>query len=56
THGGNSEGACCMFPFVYQNTTYNSCTNTDASNGQHWCATTGNYEQDQKWGYCQGTG
>ena len=51
THGGNSEGACCMFPFSYDGEQYNSCTDMDSS--RLWCATTRDYDADQKWGHCQ---
>jgi len=50
-----SEGKPCIFPFIYQNTTYTKCTARDSDNGQPWCATsvdnTG-YVVDYAWGDC----
>jgi len=50
TVGGNSNGRCCKFPFVYKNQTYDSCI---ATAGGHWCATTSNFDQNRLWGKCQ---
>ena len=33
------RGLPCVFPFIYENTTYNSCTPRDSDNGQPWCVT-----------------
>ena len=30
------RGLPCVFPFIYENTTYNSCTPRDSDNGQPW--------------------
>lgn len=51
--GGNSFGHCCRFPFMRNNTTYYTCI-TD-SDENPWCATTVNFDQDKKWGYCSET-
>nr|XP_047123809.1 uncharacterized protein LOC101238762 isoform X3 [Hydra vulgaris] len=52
TRGGNSNGSCCYFPFIYQQKIYNNCT-ANLSNS-FWCATTSNFDKDGMWGYCYG--
>nr|XP_060636643.1 uncharacterized protein LOC132778050 isoform X4 [Anolis sagrei ordinatus] len=52
---GNSVGKVCVFPFIYNGTIYNTCTNKNNSDGQFWCATTGNYDKDKQWSYCADT-
>lgn len=39
-----------MFPFTYNGEDYNSCSNVDS--GRLWCATTKDFDTDNKWGYC----
>jgi len=49
------RGLPCVFPFIYENTTYNSCTPRDSDNGQPWCATAVDEEGivvDHAWGDC----
>ncbi|KAK3740339.1 hypothetical protein QZH41_009420, partial [Actinostola sp. cb2023] len=38
-------------PFVYQDMIYKNCIKGDR--GKPWCATTYNYDQDKKWGFCK---
>jgi hypothetical protein len=39
-----------VFPFVYQGKSYYQCIDNDRPN--YWCATTDNYDINQKWGFC----
>ncbi|XP_073448050.1 uncharacterized protein [Aquarana catesbeiana] len=50
--GGNANGQPCVFPFKYKSKWYLDCTSDDGSAGRLWCATTANYDEDKKWGYC----
>ncbi|XP_060137179.1 epididymal sperm-binding protein 1-like [Zootoca vivipara] len=52
-NGGNDDGRPCVFPFVYNGETYNTCTNKNAMG--YWCATTGNYDKDGKRSICAHT-
>lgn len=49
-YGGNLEGVCCMFLFMYNGDDYNSCINVDSS--RLWCVIMKDYDIDNKWGYC----
>lgn len=51
-YGGNSNGNCCHFPFIYGGKMYTTCTTQDES--KPWCATTYDYDVDKQWGYCGG--
>lgn len=57
SHGGTGGGACCVFPFTYKKKQYHHCT-TDGFKRHSvlWCATTGNYDKDKKWGHCRPKG
>lgn len=50
THGGNSAGNCCVFPFVYKGKQYHSCTMDGYV--EKWCSTTYDFKTDGKWGLC----
>ncbi|XP_078275078.1 matrix metalloproteinase-9-like [Rhinoraja longicauda] len=54
--GGNSDGQQCTFPFKYYDQMYNECTTDGRSDGKTWCATTSDYDQDKKWGFCPDAG
>jgi hypothetical protein len=40
----------CVFPFKYQDKYYYECVTFE--NRSPWCATTFDYDQDKRWGYC----
>ncbi|XP_077408147.1 cation-independent mannose-6-phosphate receptor [Vanacampus margaritifer] len=47
------KGEACVFPFTSMKRSYTQCTTDDRTDGRKWCATTDNYDQDKKWGYCE---
>uniref|UniRef100_A0A8C4N9M0 Lymphocyte antigen 75 n=1 Tax=Equus asinus asinus TaxID=83772 RepID=A0A8C4N9M0_EQUAS len=51
TRDGNSYGKPCEFPFFVNGTWHHECI-VDENHGGPWCATTLNYEYEQKWGIC----
>ncbi|XP_020653995.3 secretory phospholipase A2 receptor isoform X1 [Pogona vitticeps] len=52
TLSGNSFGSPCVFPFKYNNTWHHECVRDSREDGYPWCATTSQYERDEKWGLC----
>ncbi|KAG5270064.1 hypothetical protein AALO_G00188260 [Alosa alosa] len=56
TVGGNSEGAPCVFPFIFLGNSYDSCTTSGRSDGKMWCAVTKSFDDDRKWGFCPDQG
>lgn len=56
TIGGNSEGAPCMFPFIFLGKSYDACTTSGRNDGKMWCSTTKSFDEDRKWGFCPDQG
>ena len=52
TRYGNAEGALCHFPFVFEGKSYSSCTSEGRTDNLPWCATTADYDNDKKYGFC----
>ena len=50
--GGNSNGACCVVPFMYNNQPRYTCLYNPEQG--YWCGTTNNFDNDRKWGSCGG--
>ena len=52
----NSMIKFCVFPFRYSGKVYNKCTYVDSGNGDPWCSTktdsNDNHAGYGNWGYC----
>nr|XP_034992124.1 seminal plasma protein HSP-1-like isoform X3 [Zootoca vivipara] len=45
----------CVFPFIYKNKTYHTCTKDGSKLHRLWCATTSSYDKDHHWKSCYET-
>uniref|UniRef100_A0A8C6Y5P5 Fibronectin type-II domain-containing protein n=1 Tax=Naja naja TaxID=35670 RepID=A0A8C6Y5P5_NAJNA len=52
--GTTEETHKCVFPFIYNGKSYNSCTRDGQEDGKLWCAITENYDSGLKWRLCNG--
>ncbi|XP_022067987.1 macrophage mannose receptor 1 [Acanthochromis polyacanthus] len=52
TIGGNAFGGPCQFPFKFHEKWFAECTKEGRQDGQLWCATVRDYDEETKWGFC----
>ena len=60
TIGGTGNGSDCVFPFIYQGSSFSTCIYRTETIGSMrsfalFCSTTANLDQQGLWGYCLGT-
>eukprot|EP00062_Callorhinchus_milii_P020809 gi/632976870/ref/XP_007905032.1/ PREDICTED: protein sel-1 homolog 1 [Callorhinchus milii] len=51
--GGSGNGEPCVFPFLFLDREYMSCTTDGRDDDRFWCGTTYNYNQEKMWGFCE---
>ncbi|XP_056150451.1 protein sel-1 homolog 1 isoform X2 [Lampris incognitus] len=51
--GTAANGEPCLFPFLFQGKEYSDCTTDGRRDGRLWCATSYDYDQERKWGFCE---
>ncbi|KAI4534629.1 hypothetical protein MG293_015489 [Ovis ammon polii] len=44
--------AKCVFPFIYGNKSYQTCTKTGSVTRRYWCSLSPNFDEDRAWKYC----
>ncbi|XP_062994090.1 epididymal sperm-binding protein 1-like [Elgaria multicarinata webbii] len=47
--------SACVFPFIYKNKTYSTCTKDRSKMDWLWCATTSSYDKNHRWKRCYET-
>ncbi|KAJ8009253.1 hypothetical protein DPEC_G00086970 [Dallia pectoralis] len=52
-NGGTADGQPCLFPFLFLGQEYSDCTTDGRGDDRLWCATTYDYDQDKRWGFCE---
>lgn len=52
TLGGNTFGAPCVFPFKLNGKWYAECIARSDDADSLWCATSSDFDKDQRFGYC----
>lgn len=46
----------CVFPFIFENNLYSSCTTDGRSDGRLWCSISSNFDIEPMWVYCEPSG
>lgn len=53
TYGGNGDHKKCVFPFLFEGSSYFDCISSSSmKRDKPWCSVTGNYDKMPIWGYC----
>ncbi|KAJ1072944.1 hypothetical protein K5549_015087 [Capra hircus] len=47
-----TDYAKCVFPFIYGNKSYQTCTKTGSVTKRYWCSLSPNFDEDRAWKYC----